>query len=95
MPDRKKEALPRFELVKVGTRFCAYDYLTHQARFPADPRSYVQAEGLVALLADEARKKGEMLSVQRVWTTLPKKPGKTSPNQPDYRPEPRAPRSAP
>ena len=80
MPEpKKKEALPRFEIVKVGTSFCAYDYLTRQSRFPLDRRSYTQAEGLVALMADEARKKGEPLSVQRVWSSPPKKPGaKTS-----------------
>jgi len=70
----QREELPRFEIVKIGARYCAYDYLTRQARFPRDPKSYQQAEGLVALLAGAARRKGEPLSVQRVWSTPPKRP---------------------
>jgi hypothetical protein len=71
----KKEELPRFEIVKVGLHYCAYDYLTRDVRWPQDRRSYPQAEGLVALLSAEARKKGEPLSVLRVWSSPPKKPG--------------------
>lgn len=78
MPQR--EELPRFEIVRVGAHYCAYDYLTRQTRFPLDPKSYAQAEGLVALLASEARQKGEPLSVQRVWSTPPKRPGEKRTN---------------
>lgn len=64
-----KRALPRFEVIEVVVggrkRFLAYDYLLKIDRHPVDTRSQVQAQALVEMLADEARKKGEPLSVER------------------------------
>lgn len=63
MPALRK--LPRFEVVRVGRQLFAYDFLTKQARFPADPKSFVQAQALVEVMAGEARSRGEEMSLER------------------------------
>lgn len=65
----KQRRLPRFEVVKhTAGRYCAYDYLTKTARFPVDPRSFEQAQGLVEVMSAQARAQGEELSVVRADT---------------------------
>lgn len=63
MPGLRK--LPRFEVVKIGRHLVAYDFLTKQARFPTDPKSFIQAQALVEIMAGEARSRGEEMSLER------------------------------
>lgn len=57
--------LPRFEVVRIGRSLVAYDFLTKQARFPTDPKSFIQAQMLVEVMAGEARSRGEEMSLER------------------------------
>jgi hypothetical protein len=61
-----KRRLPRFEAVKIGTHWVAYDFLTKQARFAPDPKNFLATQGLVEVMAAEARTRGEVLSLERV-----------------------------
>jgi hypothetical protein len=74
--------LPRFEVVQIAPgRYAGYDYLTRQARFAANPRSFTATEYVVASMASEARQKGEALSVLRAETPVVKKPRETKPKE--------------
>lgn len=73
--------VPRFEVVSVQVwgklRYVVVDHLTKATRFPLDPFSQPQAEGLCALLATKARENKEALTVERLvsalYTAPPKK----------------------
>ena len=84
MPDTPAlRKLPRFEVVKIGRSLVAYDFLTKQARFPADPKSFIQAQMLVEVMAGEARAKGEVLALERAEhpSAAPKSSKSTKPEQ--------------
>jgi hypothetical protein len=87
----KTREVPRFECVMVVVggkqRFFAYDHANRVARFPADPFSRPQAEGLRDLMATAARERKEPMSVVRLESAIngPPKPEpktKTKPEQP-------------
>lgn len=69
-----RRELPRFEviLVVVGGRqkFFIIDHLTKESRAPINPLSREQADGLCALMATNAREKGEQLTVKRLVSAL-------------------------
>jgi hypothetical protein len=66
--------VPRFEVVTVQVwgrlRYAVIDHLTKAHRFPLDPFSEPQAEGLCALLATKARENKEALTVDRPVSAL-------------------------
>jgi hypothetical protein len=70
----ERRTLPRFEVIMVVSggrqRFYALDHLTKESRVPLDPFSRVQAEGLVALMANRARENKEPLTVERLVASL-------------------------
>lgn len=76
-----RREVPRFEVVTVQVwgrlRFAVVDHLTKGTRFPLDPFSRPQADGMCALLATQAREKGEPLTVERpvsaIYTAPPPK----------------------
>ena len=76
-----RRLLPRFEVVGVRagnrTHFLAYDHLAKLAVFPPNLLSYDQASGLVAHLAQEARRRGEPLALERDETPAVKPPAKS------------------
>ena len=77
-----KRELPRFEVIQVAPgRYAGFDYLTRQARFAVDPRSFTATEYVVTAMASEARQKGEALSVLRVETPVVKKPRESKPKE--------------
>lgn len=83
-----KRRLPRFETVLVVAggrqRFFAYDHLTKEVRRPLDPFSRVQADGLRDLMAADARKKEEPLTVERLVASL----SPPTPTRPPKEPKP-------
>jgi len=66
--------LPRFEVIRVAKHWCAYDFLTKRGQFATDPKNFLATQGLVEIMAAEARKRGEPLSLERAETPPAKPP---------------------
>jgi hypothetical protein len=71
--------LPRFEVIRIGTHWCAYDFLTKRGQFATDPKNWLATQGLLEVMAGEARKRGEQLSLERAETPVAKAPRSKKP----------------
>lgn len=92
--DTKTREVPRFETVMVVVRgqqrFVALDHLNKTVRFPLNPFSREQADGLRDLMAIAARERKEPLTVVRLVSAIngpPKPEPKTKPSLPKTTPK--------
>jgi len=65
VPRAGTRLLPRFDVVQVGSVYCAYDYLTRRARWSTHPGSFTATQMLAEQLTAEAAKRQEETKVYR------------------------------